>query len=67
MIHAAFRMKYVVQHLNCGEVFSDSKGEGTSKKLATATQLQLPKNVTYFKCASGFQIGRRTLRKLMFD
>jgi hypothetical protein len=58
---------YVAQDLHCSEVFSDSKGAGTSKKLATAAQPQLPKNVTYFKHATGFWISRHTLRKLMFD
>jgi hypothetical protein len=58
---------FVVQYLHCSEVFSDSKGKDISKKLATTMELQLPKNVTYFKHATGFQISRRTLRKLMFD
>jgi hypothetical protein len=39
----------------------------TAEKLATATQPQLSGNVTDFKQASGFQISRRTLRKLEFD
>jgi hypothetical protein len=41
--------------------------EGTPKKLATAMHPQLPRNVTDFKQATGFQISRRTLRELMFD
>jgi hypothetical protein len=42
-------------------------GDGAPKKLATATQPQLPRNVTDFKQATGFQISRLTLSKLMFD
>jgi hypothetical protein len=45
----------------------NNKGEGTPKKLATATQRQPPRNVTDFKQATGFQISRCTLRKLLFD
>jgi hypothetical protein len=41
--------------------------KGTPKKLATATQPQFPKDVTDFKQATGFQISRRTLRKLISD
>jgi hypothetical protein len=44
-----------------------SKGESTPKKLATATQAQLPRNVTDFKQATGFQISRHTLRNLIFE
>jgi hypothetical protein len=44
----------------------NSKDEGTPKKLANPTQPQLPKNVTHFKQATGFQISRCTLRKLLF-
>jgi hypothetical protein len=36
-------------------------------KLATATQPHFLRNVANFKQATGFQIFRRTLRKLMFD
>jgi hypothetical protein len=43
------------------------KDEGTPKKLATATQPQLQRNVTDFEHATGFRISRRTLRKLIFD
>jgi hypothetical protein len=45
----------------------NSLGEGTPKKLATARQPQLPRNVTDFKQATGFHISRRTLKKLIFD
>jgi hypothetical protein len=41
--------------------------EDTPRKLATATQPQFPRNVADFKQAIGFQISRRTLRKLTFD
>jgi hypothetical protein len=44
-----------------------SKGEGTPRKLATATQLKFQEKIADFKQATGFQISRRTLRKLMFD
>jgi hypothetical protein len=44
-----------------------TEGEGTPRKLATATQPQFPRNITNFKQATGFQISRRTLRKLVFD
>jgi hypothetical protein len=44
-----------------------TQGEATPKKLATATKLQLPRSVTDFKQATGFQISRRTLRKFVFD
>jgi hypothetical protein len=43
------------------------KGEGATKKLETETQPQLPRNVTDFKQATGFQISMLTLRKLIFD
>jgi hypothetical protein len=45
------------------------KGEGTPRKLATATQPQFPKKkkIADFKQASGFQINRRTLRKFTFN
>jgi hypothetical protein len=39
-------------------------GEGTPKILATVTQPELPRNVSDFKQATGFQINSRTLRKL---
>jgi hypothetical protein len=35
-------------------------GEATPKKLAIATQPQLPRNVTDFQQATGFQISRPT-------
>jgi hypothetical protein len=41
-----------------------SSGEGTPRKLATATQPTLPRNYADFKEATGFQISWRTLRKL---
>jgi hypothetical protein len=41
------------------------KGEGTPKNLETVKQPQLPRNVTDFKQATGFQISRRALRILM--
>jgi hypothetical protein len=44
-----------------------SKGEGTPRKLATATQPQFPRKITDFKQATGFQTSRRTQRKLAFD
>jgi hypothetical protein len=50
-----------------GTLEMNIKGEGKQKKLATIMQPQLPKNVTDFKQAIGFQISKRTLRKLMFD
>jgi hypothetical protein len=49
------------------EYVSYNKGEGTPRKLATATQPQFPRKVADFKQANGFQISRRTLRKLMFE
>jgi hypothetical protein len=48
-------------------IMATSKGEGTPRKLATATQPQYPRNVADFKQATGFQISRRTLRKLIFE
>jgi hypothetical protein len=45
----------------------NNKGEGTRKKLAIATQPQFPRKIADFKQATGFQISRRTLRKLAFD
>jgi hypothetical protein len=39
-------------------------GEDTPKRLTTAMQQELPRNVTDFKQATGFQISRRSLRKL---
>jgi hypothetical protein len=50
----------MISYLGC-------KFEGTPTKLATATQLQFPRNVTDFKEATGFQITKGTLRKFMFD
>jgi hypothetical protein len=47
--------------------FLVSVGDGTPRKLATATQLQFPRNTAEFKQATGFQICRRTLRKFTFD
>jgi hypothetical protein len=42
--------------------------EGTQNKLATATQPQLPKTITEFKRATGFQISRRTSSQVgVFD
>jgi hypothetical protein len=41
-------------------------GEGTPRKLATATKKQFPRKIAYSKQATGFQIRRRTLRKLTF-
>jgi hypothetical protein len=38
-----------------------------AKKLETATQPQLPRNVTDLKQATVFQINMHTLRKLKFD
>jgi hypothetical protein len=43
------------------------KSEGTPRKLATAMQLQFPRNVADLKQATGFQLSRRTQRKLLFD
>jgi hypothetical protein len=43
------------------------KGEGTSRKLATAMQPQFPRNVANFMEVTGFPLSKRTLRKLMFD
>jgi hypothetical protein len=43
------------------------EGEGTPRKLATATQPQFPRKIADFKQATGFQISRLTLRKHMFD
>jgi hypothetical protein len=39
----------------------------TQKKLATATQLQLSRNVTDFNQATAFQITTLTLKKLTFE
>jgi hypothetical protein len=46
---------------------ADIQGEGTPRKLAKATQQQFPRKIADFKQATGFQISRRTLRKLMFE
>jgi hypothetical protein len=45
----------------------DCKGEGTPRKLTTATQPQFLRRIADFKHAAGFQISRCTLRKRMFD
>jgi hypothetical protein len=45
----------------------ETKGEGTPRKLATATQPQFSRKIADFKQSTGFQISRRTLRKLTFD
>jgi hypothetical protein len=49
------------------EVFTMITGEGTPRKLATATRPQFSRSVADFKQATGFQIMRHTLRKLIFD
>jgi hypothetical protein len=46
---------------------SCSNGKGTPRKLATATQTQFPKKIADFKQANGFQISKRTLKKLTFE
>jgi hypothetical protein len=47
-----------------GENFSPRANQ---RNLATATQPRNPRNIADFKQATGFQIIRRTLRKLTFD
>jgi hypothetical protein len=42
-------------------------GEGTPRKLATATQLQFTRIVADFNQATGFLLSVRTLSKLIFD
>jgi hypothetical protein len=42
------------------------KGEGSLRKLATATQPKFPRKITDFKQATVFQISRRKMRKFMF-
>jgi hypothetical protein len=56
---------YAGQHKQRKE--RDVQGEGAPKKLATATQPQLPRNVTDFKQATDFQISRLTLSNLIFN
>jgi hypothetical protein len=43
------------------------KGDGTPRKLATATRPQFPRKIVDFKQATDFEISRRTLRKPMFE
>jgi hypothetical protein len=45
---------------------SSCKGEGTPRKLVSATQPQFPRNFSDFKQAISLQIRRRTQRKLIF-
>jgi hypothetical protein len=45
----------------------NSQGEGTPRKLATATQPQFMRNVADFKQSTIYQFNKRTLKKLMFD
>jgi hypothetical protein len=52
---------------NSNNNIPESVGEDAWNKVATAKQPQLPKNVTNFNQATGFQINRRTLRRLVFD
>jgi hypothetical protein len=58
--HCALWSKYQVAE------FGTVRG-GHTKKLATATQPHFPKKIADFRQATGFQISRYTLRKLMFD
>jgi hypothetical protein len=52
-------------HITDDEPDRPCKGEGTPRNLATATQPQFPRKIANFKEATGFQISRPTLRKLV--
>jgi hypothetical protein len=49
------------------KLYSDTKGESTTRKLETATQPHFPRKIADFKQAAGFYVSRRTLRKLTFE
>jgi hypothetical protein len=57
--------KWILHFMWCS--YNNLKGEGTPRKLATATQPQFPRKIANFKQATGFQISRHTLRKLTFE
>jgi hypothetical protein len=64
MKHFSFYFAKFARNIFRSDNYSVTKDEATPRKLATATQLQFPRNVADFKQATGFQISRRTLRKL---